>query len=186
MGVSLGLGLLTKPHLFLVGPALALLFVTLWWRARGHRGRIVEVFGPESSGKTTLALHAIAEAQRSEGTCAFLDAEHALDVPADLDDAAAHAEEDRRLREVADARNRADQLVYAETDSTFGLGIYRSRDGRWVVSRSDEHGDREGFVCIFRAGLPGDLSHLRLNAGSRRRGGAELVTQLGILDARKP
>jgi recombination protein RecA len=43
------------------------------------RGRIVEIFGPESSGKTTLALHAIAEAQRRGGTCAFIDAEHALD-----------------------------------------------------------------------------------------------------------
>ena len=43
------------------------------------RGRIVEIYGPESSGKTTLALHAIAEAQRLGGTCAFIDAEHALD-----------------------------------------------------------------------------------------------------------
>ncbi len=43
------------------------------------RGRIVEVYGPESSGKTTLALHAIAEAQKRGGTCAFIDAEHALD-----------------------------------------------------------------------------------------------------------
>lgn len=43
------------------------------------RGRVVEVFGPESSGKTTLALHAIAEAQKLEGVCAFIDAEHALD-----------------------------------------------------------------------------------------------------------
>ena len=43
------------------------------------RGRIVEIFGPESSGKTTLALHAIAEAQRLGGTAAFVDAEHALD-----------------------------------------------------------------------------------------------------------
>jgi len=43
------------------------------------RGRIVEVFGPESSGKTTLALHALAEAQRRGGLCAFIDAEHALD-----------------------------------------------------------------------------------------------------------
>jgi recombination protein RecA len=44
------------------------------------RGRVVEVFGPESSGKTTLALHAIAEAQKAGGVCAFIDAEHALDV----------------------------------------------------------------------------------------------------------
>src|SRR6201986_593638 len=43
------------------------------------RGRIIEIYGPESSGKTTLALHAIAEAQTRGGTCAFVDAEHALD-----------------------------------------------------------------------------------------------------------
>jgi recombination protein RecA len=43
------------------------------------RGRIVEIYGPESSGKTTLALHAIAEAQKNGGTAAFIDAEHALD-----------------------------------------------------------------------------------------------------------
>jgi recombination protein RecA len=43
------------------------------------RGRVVEIFGPEASGKTTLALHVIAEAQRTGGTCAFVDAEHALD-----------------------------------------------------------------------------------------------------------
>jgi recombination protein RecA len=44
------------------------------------RGRIVEVYGPESSGKTTLTLHAIAEAQKLGGVAAFIDAEHALDV----------------------------------------------------------------------------------------------------------
>ena len=43
------------------------------------RGRIIEIYGPESSGKTTLALHAAAEAQKLGGTCAFVDAEHALD-----------------------------------------------------------------------------------------------------------
>ncbi|MFO0625495.1 MAG: recombinase RecA [Polyangiales bacterium] len=44
------------------------------------RGRIIEIYGPESSGKTTLTLHAIAEAQRAGGVAAFIDAEHALDV----------------------------------------------------------------------------------------------------------
>jgi len=44
------------------------------------RGRVVEVYGPESSGKTTLTLHAVAEAQKAGGVCAFVDAEHALDV----------------------------------------------------------------------------------------------------------
>ena len=43
------------------------------------KGRIIEIYGPESSGKTTLALHVIAEAQKSGGTAAFVDAEHALD-----------------------------------------------------------------------------------------------------------
>src|SRR6195256_807096 len=43
------------------------------------RGRVVEIFGPESSGKTTLTLHLIAEAQKAGGTAAFIDAEHALD-----------------------------------------------------------------------------------------------------------
>jgi len=44
------------------------------------RGRVIEMYGPESSGKTTLALHAIAEAQKSGGVAAFIDAEHALDI----------------------------------------------------------------------------------------------------------
>src|ERR1700738_2375903 len=43
------------------------------------RGRVVEIYGPESSGKTTLTLHVIAEAQKKGGVCAFIDAEHALD-----------------------------------------------------------------------------------------------------------
>lgn len=43
------------------------------------RGRIIEIFGPESSGKTTLALHAVAEAQKAGGICAYIDAEHAMD-----------------------------------------------------------------------------------------------------------
>ncbi len=56
------------------------------------RGRVVEIYGPESSGKTTLALHCIAEAQKSGGVCAFIDAEHAMDpiyarkLGVDLDD----------------------------------------------------------------------------------------------------
>jgi recombination protein RecA len=56
------------------------------------KGRIIEIYGPESSGKTTLALHCIAEAQKSGGVCAFVDAEHALDpiyarkLGVDLDD----------------------------------------------------------------------------------------------------
>ena len=43
------------------------------------RGRVIEIYGPESSGKTTLALHTVAEAQKTGGVCAFVDAEHAFD-----------------------------------------------------------------------------------------------------------
>ena len=43
------------------------------------RGRVIEIYGPESSGNTTLSLHVVAEAQKAGGTCAFVDAEHALD-----------------------------------------------------------------------------------------------------------
>src|SRR4030088_967775 len=44
------------------------------------RGRVIEIYGPESSGKTTLTLHVVAEAQKAGGVAAFIDAEHALDV----------------------------------------------------------------------------------------------------------
>src|SRR5262245_64158336 len=43
------------------------------------RGRVVEIFGPESSGKSTMAMHVVAEAQRNGGICAYIDAEHAMD-----------------------------------------------------------------------------------------------------------
>src|SRR5262249_44292630 len=46
----------------------------------GPRGRIVEIYGPESSGKTTLCLHVVAEAQKKGGICGYIDAEHAMDV----------------------------------------------------------------------------------------------------------
>jgi recombination protein RecA len=44
------------------------------------RGRVVEIYGPEASGKTTIALHVVAQAQKDGGTCAYIDAEHALDL----------------------------------------------------------------------------------------------------------
>ena len=56
------------------------------------KGRVIEIYGPESSGKTTLSLHIVAEAQKNGGVCAFVDAEHALDpvyagkLGVDLDD----------------------------------------------------------------------------------------------------
>ena len=60
------------------GPALSAL---IWRFGVGGipRGRIIEIFGPESSGKTTLSLHIVAEAQKMGGVCAYIDAEHAMD-----------------------------------------------------------------------------------------------------------
>src|SRR5256885_635534 len=63
------------------------------------RGRVTEIFGPESSGKTTLALHVVANAQRQGGAAAYIDAEHALDVEyakkpgADIDRSEEHTSE---------------------------------------------------------------------------------------------
>ena len=52
----------------------------IWpWASAASPGRIIEIYGPESSGKTTLALHIVAEAQKRGGEVAFIDAEHALD-----------------------------------------------------------------------------------------------------------
>ena len=71
------------------------------------RGRIVEVFGPESSGKTTLVYHILAEAQKLGGTCAFIDAEHAMDplyakeIGVDIDLVALAEAHDRALAEMA-------------------------------------------------------------------------------------
>ena len=71
------------------------------------RGRIIEVYGPESSGKTTLALHVLAEAQKKGGDVAFIDVEHALDPvygrqscgPAGPPDEPGHAQADQRHRQ---------------------------------------------------------------------------------------
>ena len=66
------------------------------------RGRVIEIYGPESSGKTTLALHVIAEAQKAGGTAAFVDAEHALDpayakkLGVDIDELIVSQPEDRK------------------------------------------------------------------------------------------
>ena len=82
------------------------------------RGRIVEVYGPESSGKTTLALHVVAEAQKSGGTCAFVDAEHALD-PGYAMKLGVDVEE--LLISQPDAGEQADEALEQEDDEAHGL-----------------------------------------------------------------
>ena len=92
------------------------------------RGRIVEIFGPESSGKTTLALHIIAEAQRAGGLAAFIDAEHALDptyaqaIGVDLEDLYfSQPDNGEQALEIADTLVRSGALDVVVVDSVAAL-----------------------------------------------------------------
>jgi recombination protein RecA len=92
------------------------------------RGRVVEIFGPESSGKTTLALHIIAEAQRNGGTAAFIDAEHALDplyanaIGVDIDELLiSQPDTGEQALEIADMLIRSGALDVVVIDSVAAL-----------------------------------------------------------------
>ncbi len=92
------------------------------------RGRVVEIFGPESSGKTTLALHIVAEAQRNGGTAAFIDAEHALDpiyaraIGVDIDDLLiSQPDTGEQALEIADMLIRSGALDVVVIDSVAAL-----------------------------------------------------------------
>lgn len=92
------------------------------------KGRIVEIYGPESSGKTTMALHCVAEAQKSGGVCAFVDAEHALDpvyagkLGVDLDDLLiSQPDTGEQALEIADTLVRSGALDVVVIDSVAAL-----------------------------------------------------------------
>jgi recombination protein RecA len=92
------------------------------------RGRVVEIYGPESSGKTTLTLHVIAEAQKGGGTCAFIDAEHALDpgyarkLGVDLDDLLiSQPDTGEQALEIADTLVRSGAIDVIVVDSVAAL-----------------------------------------------------------------
>ncbi|NPV52907.1 MAG: recombinase RecA [Firmicutes bacterium] len=92
------------------------------------RGRVVEIFGPESSGKTTVALHVIAEAQRAGGTAAFIDAEHALDptyaknLGVDIDDLLiSQPDTGEQALEIAEALVRSGAIDVIVIDSVAAL-----------------------------------------------------------------
>ena len=91
------------------------------------RGRIVEIFGPESSGKTTLALHAIAEAQKTGGTAAFIDAEHALDpvyakkLGVNIDELIVSQPDTEQALEIADTLVRSNAVDVLVIDSVAAL-----------------------------------------------------------------
>jgi recombination protein RecA len=92
------------------------------------RGRVIEIYGPESSGKTTLTLHVIAEAQKGGGTCAFIDAEHALDpgyarkLGVDLDDLLiSQPDTGEQALEIADTLVRSGAIDVIVVDSVAAL-----------------------------------------------------------------
>lgn len=92
------------------------------------RGRIIEIYGPESSGKTTLALHTVAEAQKAGGICAFVDAEHALDpsyakkLGVDIDELLiSQPDEGEQALEIADTLVRSGAIDVLVIDSVAAL-----------------------------------------------------------------
>ena len=100
------------------------------------RGRIIEIFGPESSGKTTLALHAIAEAQKMGGEAAFIDAEHALDpvyakhLGVDIDNLiVSQPDTGEQALEIAEALTRSGAIDIIVVDSVAALVPKAEIDG---------------------------------------------------------
>ncbi len=100
------------------------------------KGRVVEIYGPESSGKTTLALHTIAESQKRGGTCAFIDAEHALDpvyarkLGVNLDDLLiSQPDAGEQALEIADTLVRSGAIDVLVVDSVAALTPRAELDG---------------------------------------------------------
>jgi recombination protein RecA len=116
------------------------------------RGRVVEIYGPESSGKTSLALHIIAEAQRNGGTAAFIDAEHALDpayahaIGVDIDELLiSQPDTGEQALEIVDMLIRSGALDVVVIDSVAAL-----------VPRAELEGDMGDTHVGLQAGL---MSH---------------------------
>ncbi len=127
------------------------------------RGRIVEIFGPESSGKTTLALHILAEAQRNGGTAAFIDVEHALDpiyaraIGVDIDKLLiSQPDTGEQALEITDVLIRSGALVVIVIDSVAAL-----------VPRAELEGDMGDVHMGLQARLMSQA--LRKLAGSINR-----------------
>ena len=107
------------------------------------KGRIIEIYGPESSGKTTLALHAIAQAQKAGGTCAFVDAEHALDpsyarkLGVNIDELLiSQPDAGEQALEIADTLVRSGAIDVLVVDSVAALVPRAELEARWATAMS--------------------------------------------------
>ena len=161
------------------------------------RGRVVEIYGPESSGKTTLALHCVAEAQKKGGICAFIDAEHALDpiyarkLGVNVDDLLiSQPDTGEQALEIADTLVRSGAVDVLVIDFGRGAGAARRarrRDGR-QPARPAGAADEPGAAQAHRLDHPlqyhGDLHqpdpdedrrHVRHAGNHHRRQCAEIL-----------
>ena len=134
------------------------------------KGRVVEIYGPESSGKTTLALHVIAEEQRQGGVCAFVDAEHALDpvyakkLGVDIDELLiSQPDTGEQALEITETLVRSGAVAVVVVELGRGAdaeGRARGRDGRRPGRRpgpADEPGDAQAHRRNQPLELHGDL-----------------------------
>ena len=104
------------------------------------RGRVVEIYGPESSGKPTLTVHAIANAQKAGGICAFIDAEHAFDseyakkLGVDIDALlVSQPDTGEQALEIMDMLIRSGALDLVVVDSVAALVLAQKLKARWVI-----------------------------------------------------
>ena len=104
------------------------------------RGRVIEIYGPESSGKTTVALHAIAEVQAKGGQAAFIDAEHALDpdyaqkLGVNIDELLlSQPDTGEQALEIAEALVRSGAVDIVVVDSVAALFLKQKLKGKWVT-----------------------------------------------------
>ena len=107
------------------------------------RGRVVEIFGPESSGKSTLAMHVVAEAQRNGGICAYIDAEHAMDpvyakaIGVDIDELLiSQPDNGEQALEIADMLVRSGGLDVLVIDSVAALTPRAEIEGEKLTAPS--------------------------------------------------
>lgn len=133
------------------------------------KGRIIEIYGPESSGKTTVTLHIIAEAQKSGGTCAFIDAEHALDpqyakkLGVDIDELlVSQPDTGEQALEIADALTRSGAIDVIVVDSVAAL-----------VPKAEIEGDMGGSHVGLQARLMSQA--LRKLTGSLSKSNTSII-----------
>ena len=120
------------------------------------KGRVIEIYGPESSGKTTLALHVIAEAQKKGGACAFIDAEHALDpayakkLGVDIDNLLiSQPDAGEQALEIADTLVRSGAIEVLVIDSVAALVPRAELEGE-MGETSPRHGRGEEPLRSYR------------------------------------